>query len=329
MKVDLVTTWNTNCGMAYFSRYLAEALNTMIDVNIVRVDPSFTQQEFADAISSCSGDLVHIEHEWGIYNGHEYLLLNILQKKRIPVIMTCHGGGYHQFIGHVAKIAVPNRSQRNAVMNDALVPILPHGVTVYPKEPKANARTRLGITKEHVVTQWGFILPHKCYELTLHAIKDRDDVCFLIAGSEERNFEYWLSLQKLIKDLDVHAEIVKTGFLKEENIPLVFGATDVCVFPYLTGVDSGCLRYALGSHVVSLASPAPFIQELFKEYGVPYIVRDPWNQHFKRALEQLLRKTDVADFERRCQRFADAVSWINVAKQHVVVYTQVLEEAQR
>jgi len=119
----------------------------------------------------------------------------------------------------------------------------------------------------HVGTQWGFILPHKCYELVLDAVKDRDDVCFLIAGSEERNFDYWLKLQKMAKDLNVEAEIVKTGFLAEDEIPVVFGATDVCCFPYLTGIDSGCLRYALGSKVLSLASPAPFIQEIFQQYA--------------------------------------------------------------
>lgn len=325
MKVALVTTWGQHCGMSYFSKYLSEALSKLVKVKICRVDPSFTREEFADAASSCDGDLVHIEHEWGIYKGHEDLFLDILAKKRLPVVLTAHGGGYQRFFGKVAKIAVPNKTQRGSY-GDSVIPILPHGVTVYPKVEREKARAELGITKSKVVTQWGFILPHKCYELVLHGLRDEGDVCVLVAGSEERDFEYWLKLQRLIKEWHVKAEIIKTGFLEESKIPLVFGATDLCAFPYLTGVDSGCLRYALGSKVLSLSSPAPFIQEIFKEYGVPYISRDPWDQNFHVALKQLLEKKDLADFEARCARFAEELSWENVAKKHVEVYKQVLEE---
>jgi len=291
------------------------------------VDPSFTREEFADAISGCAGDLVHIEHEWSIYKGHEDLIFSILNKKRVPTVLTAHGGGYQRFFGKISKIAVPNKTQRGHVTNENVIPILTHGVTCYPKVEREKAREELGITKPYVVTQWGFILPHKCYELVLDAIKDCDDVCFLIAGSEERNFDYWLKLQKLTKELNVKAEIIKTGFLAEEKIPLVFGATDVCAFPYLTGIDSGCLRYALGSKVLSLGSPAPFIKEIFNQYGVPFISKDPWDQNFKIALRQLIEKTDLTDYEARCQKFAEENSWQNVAKTHFELYKRVLEEA--
>jgi len=326
MKVDLVTTWNTNCGMAYYSRYLSEALRKFVDVKICRVDPSFTREEFAKAIDSCEGDVVHVEHEWGIYNGNEDMILDILNKKRVPIVMTAHGGGYQRFFGKVAKIAVPNKSQRGHVISDDFIPILPHGVTRYEKMDKEKARKELGITRRHVVTQWGFILPHKCYELVLDAIKDWDDVCYLVAGSEERNFDYWLKLQKLTKEWNVKAEIIKTGFLPEEKIPTVFGATDLCAFPYLTGIDSGCLRYALGSKVLSLGSPAPFIQEIFSQYGIPYISKAPWDKNFGTAIRQLLEKEDLSDYEARCERFAEENSWANVAKKHFELYKQVLEE---
>jgi len=311
--------------MSYYSKYLSEELRKLVAVKICRVDPSFTREEFCDAINKCDGDLVHVEHEWGIYKGHEDLILDILRKKRIPVVLTAHGGGYHRFFGKVAKIAVPNKTQRGNVVSENVIPILPHGVTCYSKMDKEKAREELGITKKHVITQWGFILPHKCYEVVLDAIKDWSDVCFLVAGSEERNFDYWLKLQKLIKEWNVNTEIIKTGFLPEEKIPLVFGATDLCTFPYLTGIDSGCLRYALGSKVLSLASPAPFIMEIFRQYGIPYISKDPWNKNFGVAIKQLLEKEDLGDYEVHCEKFAKENSWANVAQKHFALYKQVLE----
>lgn len=321
MRIDLVTTWKTNCGMAYYSRYLSEALNKLITVEICRVDPSFTKREFCDAINKCNGDIVHIEHEWGIYNGHEDLILHILNKRRKTVVLTAHGGGYQRFFGKVAKIAVPNNSQRG----NFILPILPHGVTCYEKMEKEKAREALGITKQYVVTQWGFILPHKCYELVLYELRDRSDVCYLIAGSEERNLEYWLKLQKLAKKWRVKAEIIKTGFIDETNIPMVFGATDLCCFPYLTGIDSGCLRYALGSRVLSLGSPAPFIWEIYRGYGVPFISRHPWNENYGVVIQQLLGTEDLADYEQKCAKFAEDNSWDVVARKHVELYEKVLE----
>jgi len=326
LKIDLVTTWNINCGFAFFSRYLSKALSKFVDVKICRVDPSFTREEFVNAINNCEGDLVHIEHEWSIYNGNEDMIFDILTKKGVPVVITVHGGAPKRFLGKVAKVAVTNKTQRGRITNKDSISILPHGVTSYKKVEREKAREELGITKTYVVTQWGFILPHKCYELVLDALKDCDDVCFLIAGSEERNFDYWLKLQHIINDWNVKAEIVKTGFLPEEKIPVVFGATNLCVFPYLMGIDSGSLRYALGSKVLSLGSPTSFIKEIFNQYGIPYISRDPWDRNFKVAIRQLLEKEDLTDFEAQCKKFAEENSWANVAKKHYDLYKQVLEE---
>jgi len=297
-------------------------------VKICRVDPSFTTKEFATAISSCDGDLVHIEHEWGIYNGHENMILDILTKKRVPIVLTSHGGRYQCFFGRVAKIVVTNKTQKG-VISESIISVLPHGVTLYPKVEREKAREELGITKPYVVTLWGFILPHKGYELVLDAVKDREDVCFLIAGSEERDLQYWSFLQQLAKTWNVKAEIVKTGFLPEDKIPVVFGATDLCCFPYQHTMDSGALRYALGSKVLSLASSAPFMLELFQQYGIPYISKDPWDRNFKVALRQLLEKTDLNDFEARCERFAEENSWENIARKHYELYIQILEEAKK
>jgi len=325
MKVDLVTTWNVNCGLASHSSFLSEALSKFVDVKICRVDNSFTKEDYVTAISSCDGDIVHIEHEWSVYNGHEDMILDILDKKRVPIVLTSHGGGYHRFFGRVAKIVVTNKVQKG-VMSESIISIIPHGVTCYPKAKREKARKELGITKPYVVTEWGFILPHKGYELVLDAVKDRDDICFLMAGSEERSFEYWVHLQKIMKILNVKAEIVKTGFLSEAQIPLVFGATNLCCFPFQNTMDSATLRYALGSKVLSLASSLSFVKELFLQYGIPYISKDPWDRNFKVAIRQLLEKEDLTDFENRCEIFARENSWEKIAEKHYELYKEVLGE---
>jgi len=323
IKVDLVTTWDTNCGMAYHCSYLVRALRKHVDVTVCRVDPSFTKQQFLEAVDKCDGDVVHVEHEWGIYNGYEDAILDLLAKKQKSVVVTVHGGNYQFFFDKVAKIAVPNESQREGAPPEHNIAVLPHGATRYKRADKIASRKIFGVNRQYVVTQWGFILPHKFYELTLHAIQDLKDVCFLIAGSEERNPQYWMHLQKLIKELNVKAQVVKTGFVPENQITNVFGASDLCLFPYTTGVDSGCLRYALGSKVLSLASPQKFINEIFKSYGVPFVSRPPWMRNWKSAIRELLKLDDLSGYERRCRNFYKDYNWNKVAKKHIKVYQQI------
>lgn len=323
LKVCLVTTWNENfslhCGLAYYSHYLSEALRKFVDVEICQVDPVFTREQFYKVAENCNGDIVHIQHTWQIFHQYSDSFLAILSHRRLPCVITVHGGHFGQFFGKVVRVCLTNRWQGGG----PTVPILPHGVTVYERTNKLEAKEKLGITREKVVTQWGFILPHKRYEITLSAIRNREDVCFLIAGSEERDVDYWNRLWSSMQN--TQAEIIKTGFLDEIMIPTVFGATDLCVFPYSTGIDSGCLRYALGSKVLCLTSPMPFFQEIYNEYGVPIIQ----GGNFGDFINQLLDKPCLGNYEARCQKFAEDNSWDNVAKKHLAVYTQVLEEQRK
>ena len=315
MKVSLVTTWSPqHCGMAYYSRFLSDALRKLCDVEVCVVEPSFTHEQWVKAAESCAGNVVHLEHEWGIFHGFADAFLGVLRRNGKRSVITVHGGGCSHFFGLADQVCLTSRWQ-----NPYGLPILPHGVTVYPRFLKAEAHIELGIKREKVVLQWGFVLPHKQYEVTLNAVKNREDVCFLIAGSEERNPQYWNSLQPLLKD--AKCQIVKTGFLDELDVSTVFSAADLCVLPYRESVDSGCLRYALGSGVLTLASRIPFFCEVNADFGVPVLAGD-----FGADINRLLDNPCVEGYSGRCQRFTECNSWDNVAKKHVEVYEKVLEK---
>jgi len=317
MKVSLCTTWfPQHCGMAYYSRFLSDALKKYVDVEICVVEPSFTLDQWVKAAESCTGSIVHLEHEWGIFHGFADVFLDVLRRSGKRSVITVHGGDCAHFFGRADQVCLTSRWQ-----NPYGLPVLPHGVTVYPRYNTMEARNELGIDREKVVLMWGFVLPHKQYETTLDAVKDRGDACFLIAGSEERNVAYWDSLQPKMKG--AKCQVVKTGFLGELDVSTVFSAADLCVLPYSESVDSGCLRYALGSGVLVLASPIPFFSEVQLEYGVPLL-----SGNMVADINTLLDNPYVEGYTEKCKRFAEANSWENIAKKHVQVYEKVLEKKQ-
>lgn len=310
----MFTTWDAHCGISTFSKYLAAELGKLVDVEICRVDPSFTTEQFRAAAENASGDIAHLQHASSIYVGHEQMLFDILHGKGMPVVLTTHASDFAQFFRRVEKVIALNRTQRGGYSDESM-PIIPGGTTCLPRLDKEQARRELGITRKYVVTQWGFILPHKQYQAVLDALAGWDDTTYLLAGSEERDPGYWAQLQNRIMQLSPRAEIVKTGFFPETQLGTVFSASDLLVFPYMNVIDSACLRYALGSGVLCLGIPATFIQEIHADYGIPVL-----GQSIRWLLEN-----KVDGYEARCKHFLDETSWAKIAQKHVDLYNQILE----
>ena len=320
MKVSLFSTHGARCGLSKYTPYLAEALNEFCETEIIKVDPSYSALDFRRAGLLPTGDIIHVQHEWGVYCGHEQALFDSFRFNEKPLVITCHGGGHERFLEYYDKVILPN----HIISNDGTVNI-PHGVTIFSKPTRAKARRTLGIKRERAVTQWGFILPHKNYEATIEAIRDREDYTYLIAGSEERNPEYWKHLEQLMSK-DFKPQLIKTGYITDKQIGTVLSATDLAVFPYLNGIDSGTLRYAVGNQVLSLASPIPFIVGIFSAYHVPYLYRPDL---LKQAIDEMLNLKRWSNLYKQYITFAKCLayecSWREIALQHMKVYKELME----
>ena len=206
--VDMVTTWNTKCGIAEFTRYYIENSCQLVKYRIfpnngqplLRPDEGFVQkrvwhqdQENDDVTSlimslkQSPSEIVHIQYNLGFFSllGLSRLIKQLYKTKK--VIITFHAT--KNISNHLEEnkrrdvIDGLNSAYRIVVHQETdakvlceigikpdLVSIVPLGQVQYPSRSILEARQIMDIHSKHVVGSYGFLLPHKGIEKTIYAI---------------------------------------------------------------------------------------------------------------------------------------------------------------
>src|SRR5256884_8666191 len=98
MKVGMLTTWRTRCGIAAYTADLVNALcdpDSDVEIEVVPIEPGLQPDshyaEQADRLNRC--DVVHIQHEYSFWGGYlpgknRFHTLRRLIRK--PVVLTAH-----------------------------------------------------------------------------------------------------------------------------------------------------------------------------------------------------------------------------------------------
>lgn len=117
------------------------------------------------------------------------------------------------------------------------ISIIPHGVEDFrTKISKEEARRILGLEQDKsIVLYFGYIAWYKGADKLVDEYEVSKDIKLIMAGGANPNHldkkyytEYLNSVEKIAKQKD----IIVTGFVPEEKIPLYFMASDAVLFPY-------------------------------------------------------------------------------------------------
>ncbi len=94
MKIKLLTTWNTRCGIADYSKRLVNELSKKCKIEVVPVSPSANPFYYSALGKRLNGaDIVHIQYEYGLfihsnpYIDHFSILINQVKS---PKVFTLH-----------------------------------------------------------------------------------------------------------------------------------------------------------------------------------------------------------------------------------------------
>jgi len=364
------------CGIATFTRDLALALergkpvahNVFVGVEedgvsreydtkpvcIVWQNNEHSYQEAAHLLNRSDVDVVHLEHEYGIYGGDwgEYVL-RFARELEKPLVVT-----FHTIMQNPPERAVEVLEQL-AALADAVVAIVPPAkdllfriyhvpkekIRVIPHgspEPRFGqskaAKEALGLQGRILVTTLGLINPGKGIEYGIQAIHrvatKYPNILYLIIGEthpvvrKHHGEQYREMLQDLTRSLRLEADIrFVDRYISEAEKELYYLATDIYLAPYVgrDQVSSGTITEALGFGKCVVSTPSTFAQialadgrGLFCDFNSPESIAD--------EIQKILNNPSIRmKLERRALVFSRKVTWHEVAKAYSRTYHKVSE----
>jgi len=339
LNVGMVTSWAVHCGIASYSQNLATTLSKQgVNVYIIRV-PRFgsprleTYQNIIDSIPVKKLDLVHCQHEYGLWKGHERTFFPSLKQLGLPVVTTMHSVGSwdidRTIAGFSDRIVVHNEfCFRRLGANAEKASIIPHGMVeiTTPSPPENLCKQSMAIdARTPIIGYVGYISAYKGLETLIEAVTKIPKVALLIGGGWhlEEETEYTVNLK------DWTSKVLPNrcrwlGFVSDEHLDMVYGAMRVVVYPSHFITESGALLMALSHAKAVIATDLPPVREKAKE-GALMTFKNVAD--LTRKIKLLLKDDDRRHaLEAEAKKFTQKNSWINVAKKHIALYESVVAD---
>ncbi|MFB0563977.1 MAG: glycosyltransferase [Candidatus Lokiarchaeia archaeon] len=209
------------------------------------------------------------------------------------------------------------------------VVVIPHGIEEKKDLiDKNKAKEVLNLEDNKVILFFGYITGYKGIELLINSFKYKylkNNLTLLISGGMHPRLKVDPSYKLYLRSLEKRAStisknIIFTGFLPEEQIPLFFSAADLIVFPYTLAMSSsGPMSFAVAYEKPFLVSDA--FKDIVKLDEIIFS-KDPEN--LAKKIEQFFSNKDL---EKKCLNYIKRVkeerSWKNIAKRTLKIYNNV------
>ena len=337
MKIAMVTPWMCRCGIFSYSRNLVNALvdlgHEIIIINLPRFGykTKDTIKSVVSKIPVDKVDIIHVQEEYGLFQGFEDVFYPLLKQLKKPVVTTAHAIGQFNIDNIISemsdKVIVHNKFCLKRFPYPNAV-IIPHGASPLesPPPPRIQCKIAIGIdAKTPIVGYLGYISNHKGLETLIKAMIKIPKVGLLIGGAWhiEKETEYIYRLKTFTLE-HLHGRCQWLGFVSDEDLSRVYGAMDIFCYPSRFSTESGALITALSHRKAVLANRiAPFREkekagalETFK--GVNDLAKK-----IRRLLKNASRRRDL---ESGAQKFAEETSWNKVAQKHIELYQEILKK---
>lgn len=289
-----------------------------------------------DAIDAFKPDVVHIQHEYGIFpDARHWLTLMSQLSARYKVYVTLHSVFRNHPDKVICEAAIPNIVVHTREAEDCLrlrgfanVTTIPHGTTRCTDDRRYWNR----YFSPHTLVQFGFGFRYKGWETGIQAVaalKERyPDVFFTGVFSEspfskEFHSKYYVELLELVDKLGVrdHVGLVR-GFQTDEVLESFLRTSAVGIFPYIdNGAHtvlgcSGAARYAMRCAIPLIVGRVPLFSDL--EGVCPRVA----------TVEELVleisslfdSKSRIAAQVKKQNQFLEENRWETVASAHMRLY---------
>ena len=338
LKIAMTSPWKVRCGIAKYTEHLAKAIARRgHEVYIVRVHrwgrpfPLEYWETLALRRIPEDVDIIHCQHEYGILHYCEHYLYKHLKFHGLPIVSTMHCTGINwqadEIVAKNSDVVIVHNKHCQSLLRHPSV-IIPHGCSLCDPLPEDKAiktlQERWNINwSGPFVSIFGFVTPYRRYEDVIRAVGRLPDVHLLVAGGwhVEGEMPYIRQLQQLAAQ-EAPYRVHFLGYIPDELLPAVFGASRVVVTPHVFSSESGALLTTIGYGKAILASRAGGFPEKERK-GALLCYKDAEDLQLKLAM--LLRDDDARRrLEEGAKRYAERNSWEKVACKHVKLYRSVV-----
>lgn len=324
-------------ALATYTENLIDALVELgVEVYVIRL-PRFGAktpeilQNVAESIPLDKINVVHVQNEYGLYQGLEGGFYGHLKRLGKPVITTMHAVGSFEVDGVVSSasdaVIVHNDYCRRGFRHPCVV--IPHGVKKGEAVAQEDAKKSLGIPPDaRIVGYCGFISAYKGIETLVEAVRKLPDVALVVGGGWHAGPGTEYSVVLKAKSLSLlPGRCQWLGWVPDERLATVYGAMDLVAYPSLFATESGALLMALGYGKAVLANRiTPFREK--EKAGALMTFRSVTD--LRRKIGRLFRDVELRrKLEEGAERYAEANSWANVAEKHLHLYEETIQKQKR
>lgn len=193
---------------------------------------------------------------------------------------------------------------------------------------KEICKKKLNLLNKKILTIFGFVCENKGHDLVIDILPELDkNVVLLIAGGPRvrEHEEYYSYLKNKVSILDLDNRVKFLGFVKENDLPVIFSATDIAIFPYRWIVASEALHLALGYKIPTIASDLDYFREIKNKYDCIVLFKNNNSRDLLAKIQKLLNSEKKQKYlKRKCEEFCRKTSWKEIAKKHITTYLETI-----
>ncbi|MHB8761287.1 MAG: glycosyltransferase [Coriobacteriia bacterium] len=227
MKIAMVTSWGTVCGIAQYTDYFMDAvvrLDPEVDFMVLAPHPSNMHDSHRDTrrcwrqkeespeellrqISSSCPDLVHIQYSHAFFTEAGLgLLVKSIRDMGIPVVVTFHSttpvqgvslGSVCSDLERASALVVHSPVDVERLRSWGLsgnVSVIPLATTDKPDEAAAEVREAIGLAAHTpVIASFGFLQPHKgvleTIDATARLLREYPQILYMAVSTTQANVE--------------------------------------------------------------------------------------------------------------------------------------------
>ena len=357
IKVAMVTSWNVRCGIAEYTKYFIEHVESIVNIevwpNIVTQGDTSnilddervvlrTWEYKGDVTDLIKGlhesrpDIIHLQYTEGFFTLSG--LVKIIQSVIGKIILTCHNTKFlkpenkHQLsILNKAHFIVHQKKAIKELVSFGFDPShiihIPLGQISVPDRNKECVRQALQLKGSPIIGSYGFLLPHKNILQIIEAVsilKEKyPNIKYLACNALHTvpaSKEYFDQCKGLINKLQLNDNVIMIpDFLNPQESIYLLQACDMLVMPYSNNLESasGAVRFCIAAKRPLVLTDQPIFKDV-KEASI--LIKDDLPASIAKGIERLLDEGAYNKCKVNVNNIANSNNWEDIAEKYLDIY---------